>query len=162
MRVGIGVDAHRFAEGRPLLLGGVEIPSARGLSGHSDADVLTHALCDAILGACGLGDLGDHFPSTDPRWEGVSSLLLLAEVVQRMEAAGFAVENVDAVVIAQEPRLSGYRQKMAASLAAELSVANRRVSVKATTTDQMGFTGRGEGIAATAVILLADRQAGSK
>jgi 2-C-methyl-D-erythritol 2,4-cyclodiphosphate synthase len=154
MRIGQGVDAHPLAPGRPLLLGGVEIPHPRGLEGHSDGDVLLHALANALLGALGDGDLGRHFPSSDPRLAGVSSGVILGEVAARVRAAGFAIGNVDATVIAQEPRLAPHLEKMQASVAALLGVETGRVNVKATSTDGLGAIGRGEGIAAQAVVLL--------
>ncbi len=154
MRVGVGFDAHRLAPGRPLILGGVEIPHERGLEGHSDADVLTHAIADALLGAAGLGDLGAVFPSEDPRWLGASSLDLLATVAGMLAGEYLGIGNVDAVVIAQQPSLAPYRDRMRSGLASALGVQVAAVSVKATTTDGMGFTGRGEGIAATAVVLV--------
>jgi 2-C-methyl-D-erythritol 2,4-cyclodiphosphate synthase len=154
MRIGIGFDAHAFAAGRPLVIGGVTIPHPRGLAGHSDADVLYHAIGDAILGALGLGDLGEHFPDGDPAWRGADSRRLIEEIVRLMTREGYTVVNVDSVVIAQEPRLSPYRDRMKANIAAIMGLAPDAVGVKATTTEQMGFTGRGEGIAAQAVVLI--------
>ncbi len=163
MRIGQGVDAHRLAPGRPLLLGGVEIPHPRGLEGHSDGDVLLHALASALLGALGDGDLGRHFPSSDLRLAGISSGVILGEVAARVRAAGFAIGNVDATVIAQEPRLAPHLEKMQASVAALLGVETGRVNVKATSTDGLGAIGRGEGIAAQAVVLLvAASEAGAR
>ena len=159
MRVGIGVDAHAFAQpgptggGRPLVLGGVRIEGAPGLAGWSDADVVAHAVADALLGAANLGDLGAHFPK-EAVAEGVSSLALLGDVARMLGEAGYAVANIDCVVVAQTVRISPYRQAMAGALAASLGLDAGRVSVKATTTDHLGFTGRGEGVAATAVALL--------
>jgi 2-C-methyl-D-erythritol 2,4-cyclodiphosphate synthase len=159
MRIGHGFDVHAFAEGRPLILGGVAIPHPRGLLGHSDADVVLHALADALLGAAALGDIGRHFPDTDPRYAGADSRVLLREVVVRVAAAGWRVANVDVTVIAQAPRLAPYIAQMAANIAADLGVAVGQVNVKATTTEGLGFTGRGEGIAGEAVCLLAPLQA---
>jgi 2-C-methyl-D-erythritol 2,4-cyclodiphosphate synthase len=150
VRTGIGFDTHALVSGRRLVLGGVEIPSERGLAGHSDADVLTHAIIDALLGAAALGDIGQHFPDTDPRFAGVDSMALLREVLAGVRAAGFAVGHVDATVIAEAPRLGPHRAAIHAALAAELG----SVNVKATTAERMGFLGRGEGIAALAVATL--------
>ncbi|AEB10636.1 2-C-methyl-D-erythritol 2,4-cyclodiphosphate synthase [Desulfobacca acetoxidans] len=154
IRVGNGYDAHRLVSGRPLILGGVEIPYALGLAGHSDADVLTHAIGDALLGAVGAGDLGRHFPDNDPAWKGISSLILLARILTVVHARGYRVGNVDAVIIAQAPKLSPYVPEMISRLAPVLQVQPAAVNIKATTTEGMGFTGRGEGIAATAVVLV--------
>lgn len=154
MRIGQGFDAHRLAEGRPLILGGVEIPHTRGLEGHSDADVLLHAVADALLGALGEGDLGRHFPSSDASLAGADSRRLLATVVEKMRARGLAVVNLDATVIAQEPRLSPHQAAMRASLAACLGAEESRVNLKVTSTDHLGAIGRGEGIASLASVLL--------
>ncbi len=154
MRIGQGIDVHAFAEGRPLILGGVHIPHSRGLAGHSDADVLLHAIIDALLGAAGLGDIGGMFPSSDERWAGASSRDLLALAFRRVRAAGHRLVNVDATLVAQEPRLSSYVPAMREAIASVLKVDVTQVSVKATTSDGLGFTGRGEGIAALAVVLL--------
>jgi 2-C-methyl-D-erythritol 2,4-cyclodiphosphate synthase len=156
MRIGHGYDVHRLINDpdRRLVLGGVELPSDLALEGHSDADVLTHAVMDALLGALALGDIGKHFPDTDDRYLGISSMLLLEKVMELLRAAGASVSNIDATVIAQRPRLAGYIDDMRASLAAALGVDISRVSVKATTEEKLGFTGRGEGIAAHAVVLL--------
>ena len=154
MRVGIGYDVHPLVEGRRLVLGGVPIPGARGLDGHSDADVLTHAVVDALLGAAALGSIGDLFPDSDPRFRGASSLDLLAESARLVGAAGWRVVNVDAVITAQEPRLGPHLRPMAAALARCLGVATDRVGVKATSPEALGALGRGEGIAAQAVALL--------
>jgi 2-C-methyl-D-erythritol 2,4-cyclodiphosphate synthase len=154
MRIGQGYDAHRFAPGRRLVLGGVEIPHGQGLLAHSDGDVLIHALCDALLGAAGLGDIGRHFPESDPAYRGIDSRVLLRRVVTALEAKGLRVGNVDATVVAQQPRLAPHIPVMRALLAQDLGVAEGRVNVKATTTEGMGFAGRGEGIAAYAVALL--------
>jgi len=153
-RVGIGYDAHRFEEGRKLILGGVEIPYCKGLKGHSDADVLVHAVCDAILGALSLGDIGELFPDTDSKYKGISSLVLLEQVRFRAEKMGYRVVNVDCVVVAQEPKLKPFKEQMRNNLASVLKVPVDRVSVKATTTEGMGFEGRKEGISAQAVVLL--------
>ena len=154
MRIGQGVDIHAFVAGRPLVLGGVEIPHERGLAGHSDADVLVHAIIDALLGAAGLGDIGAMFPSSDGRWEGASSLGLLALTGERVRGAGYAIGNVDATVVAEAPRLSGHVEGMRGAIAGALGIDITLVNVKATTSDGLGLTGRGEGIAAFAVVLL--------
>lgn len=154
MRVGHGYDAHAFAAGRDLVLGGVRIPFPRGLAAHSDGDVVVHALCDALLGAAGLGDLGRHFPDSDPQYRGADSRGLLRHVVALLAARGLRVHNADLTVVAQEPRLGPHREAMAANLAADLAVGAERLNLKATTTEGMGFTGRGEGIAVHAVVLL--------
>ena len=154
MRAGIGYDAHRLVEGRPLILGGVTIPHEKGLLGHSDADVLLHAICDALLGAAGLGDIGKHFPDTDPAYKGISSLKLLEAVGEKISRAGFSCANVDAVIVAQKPKLSPYMDDMKSNIAAALRIASDLVSIKATTTEGMGFEGRGEGISAQAVATL--------
>ncbi len=153
-RVGLGVDAHAFAEGRKLVLGGVEVPHGLGLAGHSDADVLVHALIDALLGACGERDIGAHFPDTDPAYKDISSLVLLEEVTGILREKEYRVVNADCVVVAQEPRLSPYIDRMRETLATTMRIEPGRVGVKATTTEGMGFTGRGEGIAAIATVLL--------
>ncbi|UCE87416.1 MAG: 2-C-methyl-D-erythritol 2,4-cyclodiphosphate synthase [Deltaproteobacteria bacterium] len=160
MRVGQGFDAHRLAAGRPLLLGGVEIPYERGLEGHSDGDVLLHAIASALLGALGAGDLGRHFPSSDPALAGIASGEILRRVAARVRADGFRVVNVDATVIAQEPRLEPYLPKLEASIAALLGIGSDAVNVKATSTDGLGAIGAGEGIAATAVALLLEATSG--
>ncbi len=150
-RSGIGYDSHRFAEGRPLILGGVEIPSDRGLDGHSDADVLTHAAIDALLGAAGLGDIGQHFPDTDERWRDADSIDLLGEVCRFISEHGWTVRHVDATVICEAPKLGPHRDAMRATLAEAIGLAALEVNVKFTTNEGMGFVGRGEGIAALAV-----------
>ena len=155
IRVGNGFDVHAMVAGRPLVLGGVTIPYDRGLEGHSDADVLVHAIGDAILGALALGDLGKHFPDTDPRWKGADSRALLRHIVGLMNDCGYRIGNVDATVIAQAPKLAPHIPAMRANLAADLRCAVEDVSVKATTTEHLGFTGRGEGIAAMATVLVA-------
>jgi 2-C-methyl-D-erythritol 2,4-cyclodiphosphate synthase len=154
---GIGYDCHRFAAGRRLVLGGVEIPHERGLEGHSDADVLTHAVIDALLGAAGLGDIGEHFPDTDERYRDADSLELLETVLTTVIAAGFAVENVDCTVAMEAPRLGPHRQAIRERLARALGLGATRVNVKATTGEGMGFVGRGEGVAALAVACLRTR-----
>jgi 2-C-methyl-D-erythritol 2,4-cyclodiphosphate synthase len=153
-RVGLGFDVHPLAGGRPLVLGGVEVPAERGLAGHSDADVLSHAVADALLGALALGDLGRHFPDSDPRFRGASSLGLLAEVVARVRKEGGRVVNVDATVVAEAPRLAPHLDRMRARLAQTLGVAEARVSVKAKHAERLGALGRQEGIAAMAVALV--------
>ena len=154
MRIGHGYDVHRLTEGRKLLLGGVEIPFEKGLLGHSDADVLTHAVMDALLGACALGDIGHFFPDSDPAFAGADSLKLLEEVMRQLRAWGFRVGNVDATVLAQRPKLAPYLDRMRENLAVRLGVAPDRISVKATTEEKLGFTGSGEGMAAHAVALI--------
>ncbi len=151
MRVGIGYDVHRLEHGRRLVLGGVAVPYARGLAGHSDADVLLHAIIDALLGAAALGDIGRHFPPGDERYKDADSLDLLANVRQLLADHGFLVGNIDSTVVAQEPRLSSYVSEMCRKIAATLSIDVKRVSVKAKTTEGLGFAGRGEGIAAHAI-----------
>nr|NNM91480.1 2-C-methyl-D-erythritol 2,4-cyclodiphosphate synthase [Bacilli bacterium] len=154
MRVGLGFDVHRFAKNRALVLGGVTIPSDVGLEGHSDADVLIHALMDALLGALALGDIGDHFPDTDPKYQGISSLLLLEHVMVLLQEYGYVVGNVDLMVMAQKPRLAPYKAQMIAKLAQAMRVEPSCVSIKATTMEHLGFVGREEGIVAQAVALL--------
>ncbi len=156
MRIGHGYDVHRLVEGRKLILGGVEIPWEKGLDGHSDADVLTHAIMDALLGAAAMGDIGKLFPDTDDRFLGVCSMELLTEVGSRLRAAGYAVGNIDATVIAQRPKLAPYIDAMRKEIAERLQIDVSRVSVKATTEEHLGFTGSGDGIAAHAVCLLED------
>ena len=151
MRTGIGFDIHRFAEGRKLVLGGIEIPSPEGLDGHSDADVLCHALADALLGALADGDIGQHFPNTDPRWKNADSVELLRHVVSRVKGKGFHVVNVDAVITAEKPKVMPYAQRMRERLAPVLDVTIEDVSIKATTMESLGASGRGEGIAVMAV-----------
>lgn len=156
MLIGQGFDAHRFAPGRRLVLGGVEIPHDQGMLAHSDGDVLIHALCDALLGAAGLGDIGRHFPDTDQTYAGIDSRILLRRVMESLSERGLAVHNADMTLIAQRPRLAPYIDAMRETLAADLGCEAARVNVKATTMEQMGFTGRGEGIAASASVLLAE------
>lgn len=153
-RVGLGFDVHPFADGRALVLGGVEVPAERGLLGHSDADVLTHAVADALLGALALGDLGQHFPDSDPRYRGISSLRLLSEVVTRVRGRGGRIVNVDATLIAEGPRLAGWLEAMRARLGETLELPAERVSVKAKRAEGLGALGRHEGIAALAVALV--------
>jgi 2-C-methyl-D-erythritol 2,4-cyclodiphosphate synthase len=155
VRVGLGYDAHRLVAGRPLILGGVEIPHAQGLLGHSDADVLSHAIGDALLGAVGAGDLGTHFPDRDPAYKDISSLILLERIMKLVRDRGYQPVNVDATIVAQEPRLAPHIPAMQARLAPILGLTPAEVSIKATTTEHMGFTGRGEGIAAYAAVLVA-------
>lgn len=154
IRVGTGFDVHAFAEGRALILGGVSIKHPVGLLGHSDADVLTHAVMDALLGACAMGDIGKHFPDTDPAYEGADSLALLRHCTELLAAHGWRVGNVDATVIAQAPKLAPHIDRMRVNLAAAMGIDLSRVSVKATTTEHLGFTGRKEGIAAQAATLV--------
>ncbi|MCH5183408.1 MAG: 2-C-methyl-D-erythritol 2,4-cyclodiphosphate synthase [Oscillospiraceae bacterium] len=154
IRIGQGYDVHRLTEGRKLILGGVEIPFEKGLLGHSDADVLLHALCDALLGGAALGDIGVHFPDSDPAYAGVSSLFLLEETARLLREAGYAVGNVDSTVIAQRPKLAPYLPEMRRNIARVLHIPVENVSVKATTEEGLGFTGSGEGIAASAVAFL--------
>lgn len=154
MRIGHGYDVHRLVEGRRLILGGVEVPHPLGLLGHSDADVLTHAVMDALLGAAGLGDIGQMFPDTDPQYAGADSIQLLVRVRQRLDEAGYRVGNLDATVLAQKPKLAPYLPDMRVRLAQALKILPERVNVKATTEERLGFTGREEGIAAHCVVLL--------
>jgi 2-C-methyl-D-erythritol 2,4-cyclodiphosphate synthase len=154
IRIGNGFDVHALVPGRKLVLGGVSVPYERGLEGHSDADVLLHAIIDAILGALALGDIGTHFPDTDPRWKGADSRVLLRQVVGMASTRRFAVENLDATMIAQAPKLAPHVPAMRKNIAADLGCAIEQVSIKATTTERLGFAGRGEGIAALATVLL--------
>lgn len=154
LRIGHGYDVHRLVEGRRLILGGVEVPHTLGLLGHSDADVLTHAVMDALLGAAGLGDIGRHFPDTDPAYAGADSLKLLDYVVELLEAQGWKVGNVDATILAQRPKLAPHLEQMRENLAARMKVEPEQVNVKATTEEKLGFTGVEEGIASHAVCLL--------
>ena len=154
LRIGTGYDVHALVAGRPLVIGGVTIPHARGLSGHSDADVLLHAIADALLGALALGDLGAHFPDSDPRYKGADSRTLLRHVAGLVRQAGWEVGNLDSTVIAQAPRLAPFVATMRGNIAADLAVDPAQISVKATTTERLGFAGREEGIAAEAVVLL--------
>ena len=155
LRIGHGFDVHAFAEGRRLVIGGVDIPFEKGLAGHSDADVLLHAICDALLGAAGLGDIGRHFPDSDPQYKGIDSRLLLRHVAELLKEKGWRVGNLDATIIAQAPRMAPHIPAMQAHIATDLGIDPAAVNVKATTTERLGFTGRGEGIAVEAVCLLA-------
>lgn len=157
MRVGMGYDVHKLTEGRDLILGGVKIPWEKGLLGHSDADVLIHAVMDALLGASALGDIGKHFPDTDPAYKGISSLKLLEYVMDLLEKNDFSVGNVDAVIIAQKPKMAPHIPQMRKNLAEAMRIPEARVNVKATTEEGLGFTGRGEGIASQAVCLLEEK-----
>lgn len=154
MRIGMGYDVHRLTEGRKLILGGVEIPYEKGLLGHSDADVVVHAIMDALLGAAALGDIGKHFPDTDPKYEGISSILLLKYVGELLEEHCFTIENIDATIIAQRPKLLPYMGEMKKNVAEALGLSEDRVNIKATTEEGLGFTGNGQGISAQAVCLL--------
>lgn len=154
MRIGQGFDVHAFAERRSLILGGVDIPYEKGLAGHSDADVLLHAICDALLGAAALGDIGRHFPDTDPQYAGADSRELLREVYRRVKEQGYSLVNLDCTIIAQAPKLAPFIDDMCAHIASDLAVEMNCINVKATTTEKLGFTGRGEGIAAQAIALL--------
>ncbi len=158
IRVGIGLDVHPFAEGRPLVLGGVQIPFKRGLQGHSDADVLLHAIADALLGALALGDIGQHFPDSDPAYRGISSLVLLEKVGQLVGEHSYVVNNLDAVILAEAPKMAPYIPEMRAKIARVLDCGVEQVSVKATTSERLGFVGRGEGIAALATASLIRRE----
>jgi len=154
MRIGFGYDVHAFVTGRPLILGGVEIPHTHGLLGHSDADVLLHAICDALLGAAALGDIGRHFPDSDPAYKGISSLILLEKTVNVVQSQGFRVHNIDTTLVLQQPRLSPYISRMAREISLVTGLPVTSINVKATTTERLGFTGREEGVAAYAVALL--------
>ncbi|MBM15915.1 MAG: 2-C-methyl-D-erythritol 2,4-cyclodiphosphate synthase [Nitrospina sp.] len=154
IRIGNGYDVHRLIKGRKLILGGVEIPHLTGLDGHSDADVLLHALCDALLGAVGAGDIGSHFSDTDPKWKGVSSLILLEQVTAICRDKGFEVSNVDTIIIAQKPKLASFLPDMKKNIAQTMAINFGQINIKATTTEKLGFTGKEEGIAAHAVVLL--------
>ncbi len=156
MRIGTGYDVHRLAEGLPLWLGGVQVPHTHGLVGHSDADVLLHAICDALLGAAALGDIGKHFPDTDPQYKGISSLKLLAHVGRLLVAHGYNVGNIDSTIAAQRPKLASFIPQMRQNIADTLGIDVDRVSVKATTTEHLGFEGREEGISAQAMALITD------
>ncbi len=160
MRIGQGYDVHRLVCGRDLFLCGVKIPHSMGLLGHSDADVALHALADALLGACGLGDIGRHFPDTDPKYKGISSMILLENVMEKVSEAGFCVENADVTIVCQKPKISPYIEQMQENLKNVLKIAKNAVNVKATTTEKLGFEGREEGISAMAVVLLTDKEGG--
>ena len=154
MRIGQGFDVHQLVEGRKLIIGGVDIPYEKGLLGHSDADVLLHAICDAILGAAALGDIGKHFADTDAKYKDIDSRILLRDVANKIKAAGYRVGNLDATIIAQAPKMAPHIPQMIAHIAADLGIAPNAVNVKATTTEKLGYAGRGEGIGAQAVVLL--------
>ncbi len=151
VRIGTGYDVHRLVEGRKLIIGGVEIPYEKGLLGHSDADVLLHAICDALLGAAGLGDIGRHFPDSSPKYKGISSLTLLEEVHRLLADSGFRINNIDATIVAEKPKMSPHISVMVSNIASAVKIDRTSVNVKATTTEGLGFAGRGEGIAAYAV-----------
>ena len=157
MRIGQGFDVHRLVEGRPCIIGGVTIAHDKGLDGHSDADVLLHAICDALLGAAALGDIGKHFPPTDDRYKGIDSRKLLTEVVSLLAGKAYVIGNIDATVICEAPKLSPHTAQMCANIAQDCGVAIDQINIKATTTEKLGFTGRGEGIAAEAVCLIVKR-----
>lgn len=156
MRIGFGYDVHTFVTGRPLMLGGVQIPHTHGLLGHSDADVLLHAIADAVLGAAALGDIGRHFPDSDPAYKGISSLVILEKTVQLVQEKGFDISNVDTTLVLQKPRLASFIPQMVQEIARCMGLPGSRVNVKATTTEGLGFAGREEGVAAYAVVLLED------
>ena len=154
MRIGQGFDVHALAGGRKLVIGGVHIPFAKGLLGHSDADVLLHAICDALLGAAGMGDIGQHFPDSDPQYSEIDSRVLLRSVAKKLKVAGFRVSNVDATIVAQAPRMAPHIPNMIGNIASDLGVQPSAINIKATTTEELGFVGREEGIAAQAVALI--------
>jgi len=158
MRVGFGYDVHRLVPNRPLILGGVHIPYLFGLQGHSDADVLLHAICDALLGAIAEGDIGRHFPDTDPQYRDIKSTLLLKKVVEKVKEKGFSLLNLDTTIVAQKPKLLDFIPRMVNEISRVLEVDPSRISVKATTTEGLGFTGRGEGIAAYAIVLVGEME----
>ena len=158
MRVGMGYDVHKLTEGRKLILGGVDIPWEKGLLGHSDADVLIHAVMDALLGAAALGDIGKHFPDTDPAYKGISSTKLLVHVAELLRKQGYAVGNIDATVIAQKPKMAPHIPQMRKNMADALGIPESKINIKATTEEGLGFTGRGEGIASQAICLLIEKQ----
>jgi 2-C-methyl-D-erythritol 2,4-cyclodiphosphate synthase len=158
MRIGFGYDVHRFAEGRDLWLGGIKIPHTKGLLGHSDADVVIHAICDALLGAAALGDIGTHFPDTDPKFKGIDSKFLLRETSQLIKARGYSIQNIDTTIAIQTPKIAPFIEIMISTLSRLLDIDTGQISIKATTTEKLGFEGREEGISAYAVVLL-DRQA---
>ena len=153
-RIGLGYDTHRLVKGRKLVLGGINIPSSRGLLGHSDADVLTHAVCDALLGACARGDIGDHFPDAHPKYKSICSLELLLQVKAILKKLSYSINNIDTVIVAERPQLTPYKVRMRKKIARTLDIACHKVNLKATTTEGLGFTGTGEGIAAYAVVSL--------
>ena len=154
MQIGIGYDVHRLVTGRKLILGGIEIPFKKGLLGHSDADVLVHAVCDAMLGSVGLGDIGLHFPDTDPKYQDISSLILLAEVNKMVCNKGFRIQNIDTIIFAEAPKINPYRKTMQQNLASSLEVDPGCINIKATTTEGLGMIGKGEGIGAMSVVLI--------
>jgi len=154
MRIGFGYDVHRFAEGRDLWLGGIKIPHYKGLLGHSDADVVIHAICDALLGAAAMGDIGTHFPDTDPKYKGIDSKILLTETKKLIAAKGFNIQNIDATIALQVPKIAPYIELMRSTLSKLLNLDPGQISVKATTTERLGFEGREEGVSAYAVVLL--------
>ena len=154
MRVGLGYDVHKLVEGRQLILGGIDIPFKKGLLGHSDADVLTHAVCDALLGAAQLGDIGLHFPDTDPEYKDISSIKLLHKVYRMLNEKGFTIVNIDTVIFAEAPKLSAFRQAMQTTLAKALNLTTDQLNIKATTTEGLGMIGQGEGIGAMVVVLI--------
>lgn len=154
IRIGNGYDVHRLVAGRKLILGGIDIPHSTGLDGHSDADVLLHALCDALLGAVGAGDIGAHFPDTDPKWKGISSLILLEEVTATFRDKGFEVSNIDTIIVAQKPKLAPFLPDMKKNISQAMAIDMGQINIKATTTEKLGFAGKEEGIAAYAVALL--------
>jgi len=154
MRIGLGYDVHKLTQNRPLIIGGCNIPYEKGLLGHSDADVLVHAIMDALLGAAALGDIGKHFPDTDNRYKDISSLHMLEVVGEKIEEAGFTIGNIDSVIVAEKPKLADYIGQMSDNIAKALHISSRQVGIKATTEEGLGFTGRGEGIAAQSVVLL--------
>jgi 2-C-methyl-D-erythritol 2,4-cyclodiphosphate synthase len=156
MRVGIGYDVHPLVTGRPLILGGIQIPYPLGLQGHSDADVLLHAICDALLGAVGEGDIGRHFPDTDPQYRGIKSTVLLKRVMTKVREKGFSLINIDATIVAERPKLSDFISSMVKEIGDALETEKGRINVKATTSEGLGFTGRGEGVAAFAVVLVGE------
>ncbi len=156
MRIGHGYDVHRLVEGRKLILGGVEIAHDKGLAGHSDADVLIHAICDALLGAAGLGDIGQHFPDDDPAYKDIDSRVLLRKVREKLEEQNLKIENIDSTIIAQAPRLAPYTAEMIQNITSDLSIEPDQMNIKATTTEKLGFIGKGEGIAVHAIALLSD------
>ena len=158
MRVGMGYDVHKLVEGRDLILGGVKIPHTLGLLGHSDADVLLHAIMDALLGAAALGDIGKHFPDTDPQYKGISSIKLLEHVAKLIEEKGYIVENIDATIIAQKPKMAPHIPQMRANMAKAMGINESQLNIKATTEEKLGFTGREEGIASQAICLLNERK----
>lgn len=157
MRIGNGYDVHRLIKGRKLILGGVEIPHSMGLDGHSDADVLLHALCDAILGACGAGDIGHYFPDTDPQWKNISSLVLLQKVGELCSQRQFQIANADSIIVAQKPKLAPFMDEMKKNISRALGVDCNQINIKATTTEHLGFAGREEGIAAYSVVLITEK-----